>query len=244
MRYLIAVLLATTAGQACAQDTGWSYKITPYLWLPDTTIGVDTPRGSVSAELSIGDALKELDFAFMGAFEANKGKWSLVTDILYFNLSATASTPFGALFDEAIVSSKITAFSALAAYRIHEDANLSVDIGAGVRAWSVSSEVLLRGGALPPEDSTTQDDWIDPIVAVRGRIDFDEKWFGTFYFDAGGFGVGSDHSYQAIAGVGYNLNDKWSLLGGWRYLDFEREKDGNQLDFKESGLVLGASYRF
>lgn len=244
MRNVLAAFLVMTAGHASAQDSGWSYTITPYLWLPDSTIGIETPRGSVTGELSIGDALKELDFAFMGAFEASNGKWSFVTDLVYFNLSATERTPFGGLFSEASVGSKITAFSALAAYRVHEAGNVSIDIGAGLRAWSLKSEVGLSGGLLPAERFSSSDQWVDPIIALRGRVDFDEKWFATFYLDAGGFGVGSDQSYQAITSIGYNVNDRWSVLGGWRYIDFERDDNGNQLDFKQSGLILGASYRF
>ena len=36
-----------------------------------------TPRGQVSGELKFSDAISKLDFAFMGAVEANKDKWSI-----------------------------------------------------------------------------------------------------------------------------------------------------------------------
>jgi opacity protein-like surface antigen len=244
MRYLIAAAAMLSASQALAQDNGWNFRIAPYLWLPDTTIGVTTPRGSVSAELPIDKALENLKFAFMGTFEANRGKWTIATDLVYFNLAATKSTPFGGLFDHATVSSQITAVTALAMYRVHETSNTSVELGAGLRAWSLSTETVLSGGALPTETSTADDDWIDPVIALRGKVDFNEKWFGTLYLDGGGFGSGSDGSYQAIATVGYNVNDKWALIGGWRYLDFTRKINGNDLDFQQSGLVLGASYSF
>jgi opacity protein-like surface antigen len=64
--------------------------------------------------------------------------------------------------------------------------------------------------------------------------------FGSLYLDAGGFGVGSDETYQAILGVGYHLNDKWTLVSGLRYIDFTR--NGNK--FSQTGLSLGASYQF
>lgn len=244
MRYLIAAVLALSAGQAGAQDNGWRMTVTPYLWLPDSRISVDTPRGTVSGELSIGDALQNLDFAFMGAIEARNGKWSLMSDILYFDLSAAAATPLGGLFNTAVIRSDITAFSVLAAYRVHQSDKFAVDVGAGLRAWWLSSEVALSGGVLAPEQSSTSDNWVDPIIAVRGKLDFGDRWFGTFHLDAGGFGVGSDHSYQAIVTVGYDVNERWSVQGGWRYIDFSRDEGGNQLDFSQSGLVLGASYRF
>ncbi|WP_282022447.1 hypothetical protein [Ruegeria faecimaris] len=34
-----------------------------------------------------GDALENLDFAYMGAFAASNGKWSFLTDYMYTDLS-------------------------------------------------------------------------------------------------------------------------------------------------------------
>ena len=68
------VLLATAAS---AQDTDWQYSLTTYLWTTKTGVSAETPTGeTVDAELSFSDALKDLEFAFMGAFEARKGKLS------------------------------------------------------------------------------------------------------------------------------------------------------------------------
>jgi opacity protein-like surface antigen len=74
------------------------------------------------------------------------------------------------------------------------------------------------------------------------RMDFDEKWFGTLYLDGGG--SGDEQTRQAGLGLGYRIDDRWSVLGGWRYLEFERENGGQKLDFDMSGVILGASYRF
>lgn len=241
---LTAMFCALFAAPATAQDNSWSFQATGYLWLPTTDVTIDTPRGEVSGELSVKDAFKALDFAAMGSFEARQNRLSLIADLLYFNLSADQSTPFGGLFDRASVGNKITALSALAMYRVQETDRFALDLGAGARMMWLNTELSLTGGALPPESISRDDNWIDPIIALRAHVDFDEKWFGTLYLDAGGFGVGSEETRQAAIGIGYNLNDRWSLLGGWRYLDFERRKDGNTIDFQQSGLLLGASYRF
>lgn len=244
MRTKIAALMMLVAGSASAQDTEWSYKATGFLWLPDTRIGVETPFGEVNGELKIGDAIKNLDFAFMGSLEANRGKWSLIGDLVYFDLSASEQTPIGALFDAAEVGTRITALSGIAAYRVYETDRFALDLGGGFRAMSVKVDVSLISAGRPDRTTRSDDQWIDPIIALRGRYDFNEKWFGTFYLDGGGLGVGSEQTYQAALGVGYNLNDQWSVLGGWRYLDFKRENNGKVLDFQQSGIVLGASYRF
>jgi hypothetical protein len=71
-----------------------STALTTYLWTTKTGVSAETPTGeTVEAELSFSDALKDLDFAFMGAFEARKGKLSLFTDAMYFKLSPNEYYP-------------------------------------------------------------------------------------------------------------------------------------------------------
>ncbi|MBN2629915.1 MAG: porin family protein [Rhodobacteraceae bacterium] len=239
-RYLVAAALAIAAGPALAQDGGWSFKITPYLFTPKSEIGVVTPRGPVSAELKFSDALESLEFAFMGAVEANKGKWSIVTDLMYTDLGASQSYAPGGLFGGVNISSKITALTAIGTYRVFDDGASSAELGGGLRAWWFESSTELTAGTLPAESFVIKDDWVDPILVLRARTDFSDKMFGSLYLDAGGFGIGSDQTYQAILGVGYELNENWTLLGGLRYIDVNRD----ETDFTQTGLSIGASYRF
>jgi opacity protein-like surface antigen len=240
MRHLLAAALAMAVGPAFAEGGGWSFKVTPYLFTPKSEVTVVTPRGSVSTELKFSDAIESLDFAFMGALEANKGRWSLVTDFMYTKLTSGVSFAPGGLFSGANVGSKITTLSAIALYQVSDTGHSSLEVGAGVRAWWFETSTEFTAGTLPGEYFVSTEQWADPILVLRGRIDFNEKMFGSLYLDAGGFGVGSDETYQAILGVGYHLNDKWTLVSGLRYIDFTR--NGNK--FSQTGLSLGASYQF
>lgn len=107
----VAALLALTAGPAVAQDSGWSFDLTGYLWVNDTGVTADTPFGEASAELSFSDAPDALDFAFMGTVEARNGPWGAIGDLLYFKLSADGHTPNGALFSKVEAKSEITVVS-------------------------------------------------------------------------------------------------------------------------------------
>lgn len=239
-RYLVAAALVMAAGPALAEGSGWSFKITPYLFTPKTEIGVMTPRGPVTGELKFSDALSNLDFAFMGTVEANKGKWSIVNDLMYTDLSAGQAFEPGGLFSGVNVGSKIAAVSSVATYRLVDTGHSSFELGAGVRAWWFESTNELLAGTLPAESSITKDNWVDPILVLRGSVDLSDKMFASLYLDGGGFGVGSDQTYQAIVGLGYKLNEKWTLVGGLRYIDFNRE----DIDFTQTGLSIGASIRF
>lgn len=245
MRITAALIsLALMTGPAAAQSGEWQYDATMFLWLPTTKVGVDTPRGTVSGELSVSDALDALDFAFMGTFEARRDKLSFITDLVYTDLTADQNTPFGGLFTQAAVANHLTFLTALGAYRVHEDSKFAVDVGGGLRAYWTDVTVTLTGGLLPTERHSTSDSWVDPIVAVRARARLSDKWFTTLYLDGGGFGVGSEQTYQAAALLGYEASERWSLVGGWRYLDFKRKNNGRTLDFQQSGIVMGATYHF
>lgn len=243
-RHLAAAVAAVvaSASAAHAQQTGWEFIATGYLWLPTSTVTVDTPRGSLTGELSVADALDALKFAAMGNIEARKGKVGLVADLLYFNLGQSRETPFGALFARGTVDTELTALTLAAFYRLHDADGVTLDIGAGLRAIDSDSTVTLSGGPLPNESFRQQDDWVDPIVALRARFDLTEKWFGTLYLDAGG--TGSSSTAQAGLGVGYRVNERLSLQGGWRYLDIERDENGQSLDMTQSGVIFGLSYKF
>lgn len=215
----VCCLLA--ASPVTAQDNDWLFKATSYIWLPNTDVGVSTPRGSVSGALRASDALDAFDFALMGKFEARRDRLSFAADLFYLNVSADADKPFGGLFDTASVGTKNTAFTVIAAYCVHQTDRFNLDVGAGARASWTDIDVTFSGDILPTESTIRTDKWVDPIIVMRGKYDFDEKWFGTFDLGTGCFGDSSELTHQAGLGLGYNLNASWSLSGGLRFLDLE-----------------------
>jgi hypothetical protein len=237
-----AGFLACTAIPALAQDGKWTYDLSMNLWFNDTTVTTDTPRGEVEAELSFSDAIEDLDFAFMGTAEARNGPWGIIGDLLYFNLTADGPTPDGLLFSEVAAGSQITVLSGVVAYRVHEDANVAVDLGAGFRAFWTDIDTTFVGAAAPTETFGQSKDWVDPIVAARVRVAFNDQWFGTAMVDVGG--TGDSDTWQALATVGYRMNENWAFQGGYRYMEAEWDTDQGQSSLEFSGPILGVSYRF
>lgn len=230
------------AAPAAAAD-GWSFAVSPYVWLPGVSTSTDTPRGTVDVDTSMSDALSDLDFAFMGAAEARNGRWSLILDTLYADLSADKATPLGQLWSKAKVETKLSATTVYAGYRVLETERGSVDLLAGARFFSLDLTLSLEPGQLAGRSRSFDDDWVDPVFGARGRYDFDSKWFATAVADAGGFS-GSDQSWQVFASVGYQFDPRWSVQGGWRYLDVTREIDGQDVAIDLNGPILGFTYRF
>lgn len=231
-----------SAVPAFAQEKTWTYDLSFNLWLTDTAISADTPFGKVDAEISFSDAVQDLDFAYMATAEARNGPWAVITDLLYFNLTADAPTPDGVLFSEVAAGTKITVLTGYLAYRVHEEEKFAVDLGVGLRGFWTDIDTTFVGAAAPTETFGQNKNWVDPIVAARIRAAFSEDWFGTLLIDAGG--TGDSNTWQALATVGYRLNDRWALQGGYRYIQSEWDTDFGQASMAFSGPILGITHRF
>ena len=235
---------ALTAGPAAAQTSGWSFALSPYVWLPGLTTSLDVPQGTIDIETSASDAVSELDFAFMAALEARKGRWGLIFDLIYGDLASSADTPLGQLWSRAEIDTRLTAFTTYAGYRALETDRGSIDVLGGARFYSLDIGLTLEPGTRRGRSRDLEDTWADPVVGLRGRFDFNDRWFTTGLFDYGGFGGGSDESWQALASVGYQFDPRWSVQGGWRYMAIQKEISGRDVEVDLSGPILGFTVRF
>jgi opacity protein-like surface antigen len=73
---------------------------------------------------------------------------------------------------------------------------------------------------------------------------FAEHWSAMLYGDIGGFGVGSDITYQAIAGVNWQFAQHFSAKLGYRYLYQDYENNGFVWKMAAYGPYLGLGIRF
>lgn len=121
---------------------------------------------------------------------------------------------------------------------------MGFDILGGFRAVRADVDVRLSPGAFPGRTFDLGDNWVDPIVGGRVQVALNDRWSATAMADVGGSGGGSDRTWQAVATVGYQINDRWSVRGGWRHISVEKEMSGRDVEFDMSGPVLGLTARF
>ncbi len=231
----LALGLATSAS---AQDKPWEYTASIYLFGAETVAGID----DAEATLSFSDALKNLDFAFMGTFAAHNGQWGGFVDFLYYDLTFSSETP-GPVFDTASANVELQFLTFAGLYRVHETATSEVDLLGGLRWFDVENTIVLSGGLIPDRTLETAQDWVDPIVGVRAKFDLADRWSATALADYGGFSSDSQ-TWQLLFTADYALSDNWSLRGGYRHIEFDHTDDGTNLSIRQSGPVFGASYRF
>lgn len=240
----VALAVAVLAGPAAAQTADWNFEVTPYAWLPGMNTSLDTRFGTLNSNGSTSDVLSALDMAFMGTIDANRGRWSLIGDIIYTDLSNEKDTPFGTLFSDVSVETKVAALTGYVGYRVAEGDQFTIDVLGGFRAFEAKVSTSLGSGDLPGRGDSVEKSWVDPLVGVRGRYDFNDKWNVMAAFDAGGTDSNSDFTWQAVGTVGYTFNDRWSARGGWRYLEIKNVIDNRDVEIQLSGPAIGVAYRF
>jgi hypothetical protein len=66
--------------------------------------------------------------------------------------------------------------------------------------------------------------WFDPVLITRLTTDINGKWLFQFRGDVGGFGVGSDFTWQLQAYAGYRFTKVFQLTAGYRILGIDYDK--------------------
>jgi hypothetical protein len=220
------------------------------------------PSGSSSrVSADIGTILDNLKMTFMGSFEARRGQWGVLADVVYLDVGNTKeqsqALALGGISLPAGVNAKVSFdlkgwISTLAGtYRLIGDSDYTADLVVGARVLNLRPSLnwYLTGNVagIPVLDrqgsrETDERNW-DFIVGYKGRATFapDGKWFVPYYLD---IGTGeSKFTWQAMAGIGYSFG--WGdVVGSWRYIDYQM-KSGNVLEeLSFNGPVIAAVFHW
>jgi hypothetical protein len=261
-----------------APASQWRLNFTPYGWLPFLTGDVTVKGRTVGLDVDPIQVLEHLErVPFMGYAEARNGPLALYNDIFYANLGLTASgvrsrgvrpevggTLSGALgldFEEAVIEGG-------AAYEIAKwpsggGSRTAIDILAGARYWhqEMSINLALTGGLVIGGLDVSKGiaiarggsvDWVDPLVGARVRHQLAPGQQLMLRADVGGFGVGSQFSWNALAAYSWDIGVRdgvtYSGLLGYRALDVDYEQgsgpDTYEYDVLQHGPVTGLTVSF
>ncbi|MCU0919659.1 MAG: hypothetical protein MUF16_04885 [Burkholderiaceae bacterium] len=253
---------APVAAQAQATSDDWRFQAAIYGWFPgisgNTAVPVQT--GGANIDVSMGDVIDALKFAFMGSFEARKGQWGLWTDLVYADFGASKSgsrdftlgggRPVGVSADLQLdIKSWIWTVAGL--YGLAETPQYTADLLFGARYIDMTNELGwtfngdISGLPLPGRSGSGTADltnW-DGIVGLKGRayLGDDRRWFVPYYAD---IGTGqSKLTWQVNAGVGYQF-DWGAVVASWRYLDYDFKSSAKVQDLSFSGPLIGVVFKF
>jgi hypothetical protein len=246
-----ATLLAAT-GQAVAADmapppesSDWVFTGAAYLW----GSGIEGDVGAFGLEpqdidISFSDVLSNLDMAFMGLGEVRNGPFSIGMDVAYAKLGATVDTPFGILADDIDVTVTTLMATGILGYALIDTGSAHLDVIAGARLWSVDNDFGVNSGGVEIASFSDGGTWVDPLVGAKFRADLGSDFYVSGWGMIGGFGVSSDLMWDAMAGIGYEFTDSFSVFGGYRAVSVDYSDDGFVYDVVQQGPIFAGVFRF
>lgn len=240
-RLLLACAISPNLAPAFAQDAGgWNAQLTPYVWGSgidgNTTPFAGAPN--IAFERSFSEVFEDLDAAFFLSGFARRDRFVVLGDFSYSSSSKQGLIPPGIPAQGTL---RQTSLTLAAGYRVVDGPGQTIDVLAGARHWRIRSsvDVPLAGISRSPSETFT-----DPIVAVRANFALAARWSALLYADAGGFGVGSDHTGQLVGTANYRINDRAYASGGYRWLNVDYSSAGTRVDISLDGPLVGATWRF
>lgn len=239
----LAAMLA--AGLACATPAGadeWKQELTPYLWGSNLQGSVTVGSVTAGVDLGFGDIVDNLEMGFMGAYRVSNDRWSVTLDTMYMGLGATSRGANGVLAAEMDVDQASIELSA--GYAVTE--RLTV-IG-GLRYADIEARIAVNGPSSTLLKGSSAHDWVDPIVGLEYRVPLSSKWSFALRGDVGGFGIGSDLAWQALATVRFDVSDRVAAVAAYRYIDTDYEAGSGasyfRYDVVTAGPALGLAIAF
>ena len=234
-----ATAIALAGGVAGAQtpdSEGWRITVAPYAFGAALDGRVAVRGREVDVDLSASDLVDRLELGFMAMTAARKGDWGIVGDALWVALGESVEMP------PADLDTDLTIVTVQGLRRLGPAAELTF----GARYQQVRGEIDLGSPVDLGVERTL--DWVDPIVGLVLRTPGDRRWRAMLIADLGGFGAGSDLTWQVLPSIGVELGDRASLEIGWRVIDTDYEQgDGAgrfAWDMRLQGPAIGFAYRF
>jgi hypothetical protein len=234
-----AALCAARAGaqsQPSSSGDRWEFTVAPYLMGASIDGSTFIKGQSLDVDVSASDIFDHLDLGIMGMAAARKGNWGVVADAVLVSLDVPSEMP------PADFEPRIALFSLQGVRRLSDYA----DVTLGAR-WNHLNAVIDLKAPVPMSLEKSRN-WFDPVVGVVLRTPRERRFHGTLIADVGGFGVGSNFTWQVFPTVGVRLAKWASFEAGWRFLGVDYKTgegaDRFEYDVLYQGPVVGFAFRF
>ena len=223
----LAGALALTTTVAVADETNhWRFDTSLNLWMAGLSGDVAARGIPASIDVGFGDIVQNLEFAAAGRVTVGYDRWSLSTEVSYMGLGAStraASLDFNQWLVEPTVGYQFCDW---------------FEGFAGVRYNNLNGDVRFNGPA--GKVATGTQDWWDPIIGAQfSRPLFGQKLTFNGRFDVGGFGVGSDLTWQAFPYLNWRFAKWGSAQLGYRWLATDYEHGSGTSKFVYDVIVEG-----
>ena len=86
-------------------------------------------------------------------------------------------------------------------------------------------------------------DWLEPYIGARLMFQLSEAWNLGVRGTIGGFGIGSELTWDFLVGAGYQVKDNFALYFGYRAMDIDYE-GSIDIDLQIRGPMIGGMIEF
>ena len=227
-KYLCSLLLFCictnyVSAQSSEKAKKWNVLTEFYILFPymDGETGVGNVI-TAPLEAKPGDIFSNLKFGIMLNAEVHNNKWAIISDLLYANLIQEV-TP-SKLLNSGTVSAKQIIWENSGLYRL--TSYLEAGVGGRVNFMKTGIDVLrnvIPAGTEQVTESASKT-WFDPIIIARVSTSIKDKWLFQVKGDLGGFGIGSDFTWQLQAYAGYRFSRLFQLSAGYKILSVDYDK--------------------
>lgn len=255
------VTLDAPEEHAATEPGDRALQITPYMWAAglDGDISPFRRGPTIGVEKSFSEVMDDLNFGGFINIWGRYDRFVLWGDVMYVDTTDSRNTGplpaftipgVGAIPPGGNIAAKVDTkqFNAtlLGGYRVIDTGQYTLDALGGARLWQISNDVKLTGSLGGMSGSVSYDEsfgWVDPLIGLRVFRPLTEKLSLLAQADIGGFGIGSDLTWSALATVNFVFSDRFSASMGYKVLDVDYDHDGHVYDTRLGGPVLGITFR-
>jgi hypothetical protein len=228
------------------QGDTWQFRVTPFFWAPQIESKVTVGGYSATVNTYFPDILRNLEGGGMISLEARKGKLGFFLNPMYLKLRGdgefTRTRGLGLVppptRDLSLTLTmwmvEFGGFYQVAKWPLDWKKGagraVTLDVIAGGRYWSINGDL----DTTSPINPTKTNSFVDPIIGARTKIDLTDKFMLNLEGDVGGFGVGSDFTWNAQGSFGYQFTPMISAFAGYRALYIDYKASSKSVRYKET----------
>ncbi len=222
----------------------WQFMVAPYLFLAGMNGDVGVGGLSTDVDASVGALLERLEFAIASRFEVRKGPWAGLFDVNFMALGDQTNLPLGGQVD---VDIDMLIFESALSYRMGSGPT-KTEVFGGIRYVRQNMKAVTVGGVVPGLRREFVPSWVDPIIGVRLTHPISPRASFLARGDIGGFGAGSEFSWNIEAGAEFSLTRRLGLQVFFKTLGIDYQQGSGSSFYKYDvvtpGVVIGLPIRF
>jgi hypothetical protein len=211
----------------------WEFRLGLPLWASGLKGDVGVLGRVAAVDAGFADIVPAIDMAAALSFEARKGRWGILTSGIYMNLSDVAAPP-GPLVDAVHLQLQQLMLDGAISYAVVDNEQGSLELLAGARYNYIYGDLSIVGNNITFSRHDSKS-WIDPYVGLLGRAKVANSATLVGKADIGGFGAGSELTWQLYGGVECQISNNCHLGLGYRYLSVDYTSGGFTYDMATSG---------